>query len=318
MSKRAGSEARVDVRANVGMAGHFTLIAHGGKRGRVELADFDNMILDAGLNILASGATSVLAQCHVGTGSTPAAANQTALANKVAATGSIQSPFPAPTYVAGPPPYIQTSQTWRFGAGAAAGNLTEVGVGWSATNLFSRALIVDGSGNLTTITVLSDESLDVVYTIRAYPPAADITGSVVLAGVTYNYVMRASQLPWSGFPQIFGAWGFANASVGVSSFGAWNGSIGPITGAPSGGSVSAQATLVAAAYSNNSLQRTIEFTFDLNTANLAGGIKSLNIGAVGASTTHTYQIEFTPNIPKDGTKRLKLNFTFSVGRGPVP
>ena len=67
------------------------------------------------------------------------------------------------------PYYYGGRITWRFGQGIAAGNISEVGLGWGNSNLWNRALIKDANGNPTTITVLSDEYLDVVSEIRVYP-----------------------------------------------------------------------------------------------------------------------------------------------------
>lgn len=304
----------LNINTGVGMSGHFQLIAQGGQRGRVVLAEFDNMILDAGRNRLASGVGPTVTHCHVGTGSTAVAASQTALANKVAATNTIQSLFGVATYVAGPPPYCTISQTWRFATGAAAGNLTEVGVGWDATNLFSRALIVDGGGSPTTVTVLGDEVLDVVYTIRAYPMTADATGSVTLNGVSYSYTMREALMPWTDFRTLLNSAPFSNNPNNIYVFG---GSIAAITGSPSGASSIDYVANNTAAYVNNSYQRTNELSFDLNQGNIAGGIKSIQFSP-GYGTWAYYQIEFTPNIPKDATKRLKLSFTHSFALGPVP
>ena len=163
----------------------------GGARGTVTLAEFDNLILDAGLNRLGTG--GVANCCQVGTGTSAPAVTDTTLQAYLVGTSTIQADS-AQSYVAGPPAYVTMSRTFRFGTGVAAGNLTEVGVGWATASgsLFSRARIVDGGGSPTTISVLSDETLDVVYTLRAYVPA-DATGSVTLAGTSYGYTMR-----WAG------------------------------------------------------------------------------------------------------------------------
>ena len=66
------------------------------------------------------------------------------------------------------------------------------------------------------------------------------------------------------------------------------------------------------------MQRGFEAKLELNTHNVAGGIKSIGgsprsgSGAIGL----TFQIEFTPKIPKDNTKILRLNFTASFARRP--
>ena len=85
------------------------------------------------------------------------------------------------------PYYRWAKVTWRFGQGVAAGNISEVGLGWGNSNLWNRALIKDANGNPTTITVLSDEYLDVVSEIRDYPTLSssgsfnllDKTGAII-------------------------------------------------------------------------------------------------------------------------------------------
>ena len=61
-----------------------------------------------------------------------------------------------------------------------------------------RALILDGGGSPTTLTILSDETLDVTYTIRVYPPTTDVTGSITLDGVSYGYTIRPCNVSTSG------------------------------------------------------------------------------------------------------------------------
>lgn len=306
---------------SLGFAGHFTMTVSGGKRGTKVLAEFDNMILDSGLNYLAGGSRNAVSYCTVGTGTTAVAASQTALVNAIANTGTVQRAFLGGTYVAGPPAYKTDYITFRFATGVAAGNLTEVGVGWNSTgSLFSRALILDGGGAPTTITVLSDETLDVTYTLRCYAPS-DVTGIVNLGGVNYNYTIRGAQMSSGGTgtwnPGDVQNYGFCNATDAfVETF---TGSISATPGGvPSGTSWGGTVVTAPSAYVNNSMQRSVQYRLDLNDGNLGGGFKSMNLRCkgVGGQSTHAFQIEFSPNVPKDNTKVLRLNMTFSVARAP--
>lgn len=117
--------------------------------------------------------------CAVGSGSTPPTVNDTDMEDVVAVKSSAGGVNPSRSgYVAAAgeaPAYFYNGDSYTFGTGAAAGNLSEVGVypgvggvmGLSG-NLFSRALILDEDGNPTTITVLSDEILQVSYEVRMY------------------------------------------------------------------------------------------------------------------------------------------------------
>jgi hypothetical protein len=330
LADRLAASARLifptHIRATVGLHGHFTMTVSGGKRGTVVLADFDNMILDAGLNYVAGGGTQASTYCQVGTGTTAVAAGQTALANYLANTAVVQRDWGgAGTYVAGPPAYKWDYKTYRFNTGVATGNLTEVGIGWTTSgNLFSRALILDGGGSPTTITVLSDETLDVTYTLRAYAPA-DVTGTITLAGVNYDFTLRGAAMASGGT----GTWnpghimttGMANAAAANAPV--YSGAISATPGGvPSGSNASGSAVCTVSAYVANSLQRNVEYRLDLSQANLGGGFRSMyfsvtgNLGGGGSLPTHAYQIEFSPNVPKDNTKVLRLNFTFSLSRAP--
>lgn len=311
------------MKANIqlGLAGHFTMTVHGGKRGRVVLAEFDNLILDAGLERLASGNTTVLNTCQVGTGTTAPAVGQTALVNKLAHTAFVSRDWSSGTYVAGPPAYKWDYKTFRFNTGVATGNLTEVGVGWGTTgSLFSRALILDGGGSPTSITVLSDETLDVTYTLRIYAPS-DVTGSITLAGTSHSFTMRGAAMSSGGTgtwrPGDLVTFGFANSAS--PSVVVYSGSISATPGGvPSGTSGTDTITGVVSAYVANSYQRDVQYSWSLSQGNIGGGIKSIHLYVAGSAgfSTHAYQAEFAPNIPKDATKNLKLNFTFSLARAP--
>jgi hypothetical protein len=92
----------------------------------------------------------------------------------------------------------------RFNEGTLAGNYSEIGIFTANNNTSAVALslILDGSGNPTTITVLADEILDVVYTRRLYVERGDWTGSILVGATNYNYTARWSSLPNAGLPSL--------------------------------------------------------------------------------------------------------------------
>lgn len=304
---------------SIGLTGHFKMTVGGGKRGRVVLAEFDNLILDAGLNRLGTG--EIASHIQVGSGSSTPTVSQTALDAFVAQTSTVLT-GDVDTYVAGPPEYINIIRGRRFAEGVAAGNLSEVGIGWTAApgSLFSRALILDGLGSPTTITVLSDEFLDVEYTLRVYPPALDRTGMITIQGVNYNYTIRACNTSSSSQSGALSGW--TNARIMGGIFGA--GEIGAVyagainastTGAPSGASASTGVFPISAAYANNSYQNVFSYNLGLTNANLAGGgFRSLTV-ACGRSVGR-FQIDFGALVPKDATRVFTASFRVAWARRP--
>ena len=268
--------------------------------------DHKNLILDVGLNAL--GTTSVVSACKVGTGVTPVAVSQTDLATPLATTSTLQSSSTGRNSTT--PYYTWGRRTFRFSQGAAAGNLTEVGVTYGGgSSLFSRALIVDSEGNPTTLTILSDEWLDVTYELRIYQDLVDKTFNITLLGVDHVVTVRPANVTTnpSGSSYFFDH--FISWYYYYSQCSHYNGTIGTITGSPSGVGSSAGGTSYGA-YSQNSLQRSIIYGVGLNDANLAGGIQSTIINTDKCS----WQVGYVPAIAKDSFKTLTMNYTLSWGR----
>ncbi len=290
--------------------------AHGRpiERSRRVVADwFPNLITTVGLNRIGEFADS-MNHCRVGSGNATPQFTDSQLQTQVAATSTVQTTAETP---GGTPPnyFLGRTQTYRFAAGVAAGNLSEVGIGWTATgaSLFSRALILDGSLNPTTITILSDEVLDVTYQSRYYPPVADQTYNITITGVgTVGVTARAGRVT-SNTNYSLGIGGIWSPGGG-NAVSAYNGAIGAVTGAPSGSGGSGSASSNAA-YAANSLQRNFSFTFGLNNGNLAGGIRSLEVDLGQSSGNYGYmQYELNPVIPKLNTQVLTFNGTHSWTR----
>lgn len=308
--------------------GRFKLIAGKANGEERVVADWqDNLILDAGLDRIAvSGNNYVVNGVAVGSSNTTPAINQTGLISLVAWTTTASS-------IAAPAEVINTSSPyqstyywrWRFSAGAAAGNLAEVGVGWGSTTMFSRALIKDGSGNPTTITILSDEYLDVIYGLTVYPPLTDSSYSISISGTSYSCITRAARagqttgLRWKSG----GAYFYSNSMANFSStlFRTYTGDIGAITSLPSGTvapSTSANTiTVTYNTYTAGSFSRGITTVANLNDCNM--DIKSIQTGFVGIidgiyGANACFQTSFDPVIPKTSSKILTLNYSLSWGR----
>ena len=301
----------IEMKINAGVSGHFTMMTTNTKTGEQKVvASFPNLILDAGLERMGTG--SYLDVCRVGSGTSLPTVLQTQLDAKIASTDTRQVTLTGaqPT----PPYYGWKRITFRFAAGTATGNLSEVGVGWGNITtdnfLFSRALILDGGGLPTTINVLADEVLDVIYELRLYPPLTDTTIVGLNLGLsTHTVTIRAGRVTdgtyWGyglGYPVDFNVTGYLGMTF------AYNGGIGAITSSPSG--TSSGSDVVVASYVANSREQKGVLTYSLNQANLAGGILAIE----SPTRIGTYQFGFSPAIAKDATRVLKLDLKVSWSR----
>jgi hypothetical protein len=296
----------------IGLTGEYKLVKW--KNGHVvqETPWFDNLILDAGLNRWGTG--NIIDRTCIGTGTAAPATSQTSLQSFSASSTNITGITTSVTNSGASLYYNELVRGNRFNVGTLNGTYTEVGVGWGDTTLFSRALIVDGSGNPTSITVLSDEVLDVYYRFRKYPPVTDVTGSRVISGVTYNYILRALSVTNTSTTWTFGTSAVITNSANFDTVArrTYSGDIGLITGTPSGSS-DQNGSFVDAAYLNNSLKRETTSTYGLTASNFVGGTRC---ASVGYTLYAGFQCQFDPVIPKDNTKTLTLNWSVTWGRRP--
>ena len=283
------------------------------------LADwFPNLITDAGLEYMAD-ASNWLQYCQVGSGSSAPKVLDTALAARIASSDSLQSTLDGAQ--ATEPYYVWRRRTVRFNEGVAAGNLSEVGMGWASEgSLFSRALILDSEGDPTTITVAADEILDVTYEFRFYPKTTDDTGSVILSGNIggeYNYVMRAASVTSSNLSSgwSIGATGTSMGKTPAPSITyARDGDIEGITGSPSGGGYAASSA-TPQLYENGSLERKMTVVWGPNNGNAPGGIRSFQVKLGIGTFQFRVGLQGTDApIPKTDQGELSLTFMHSWGR----
>lgn len=311
------------IKLQTGMAGRFKLEKYKADRDGNPISEtkevvadwFDNLILDQGLNGL--GTRSIhdsTSWIHVGSGSSEPEPGDSGLGNQIGSTSNSQAQTDS-NQSSEEPYYLFRRVTRRFSAGNAAGNLSEVGAGWGsgANQLFSRALILDAEGAPTSITVLSDEVLDVTYEIRVYPDITDSTGVVEIDGVAYDYIARAANINQSGGSTGWQLNRHGTFGGGDNTAAVYSGEIGDAFSVPTGAS-SASSSRSNGVYQDSSFNGSASATWGLNAGNV-GGVRSMraSVGWTLWQVQFASQVDGSP-IPKDNTKELTLTVSHSWAR----
>lgn len=300
---------------HVGMSGEYRLIIKRGDGTEEDTGWFKNLILNTGLDKLGNGDQSgpgfesVYQWCKVGTGSTTPAVTDISLENQLGSATyfeAVRTNSGAPNYKA------QHVIRYDFGIGQIIGNIAEIGVGWTSGNgtLFSRALLLDGSGNPTTISLTSFDQLRAYYRLNFAPSTDTSVGSITLGSTTYGYSLLHQSIGTFDPPP----YGFAFAGYGAD-MPAYGGpyTLGAITGTPSGGIFAGlQSGRSAATYISGNYYLDVTMTFGAGVGNVPGGLTGFNFNVSGSE--NSYQIAFDTPIPKDDTKTFTITIRNSWGR----
>ena len=271
-----------------------------------------NIVTNFGLDLLGSRSAAPIGFCRVGTGTSTPVATQTALDTQVAftSTQAITS-----TNEGSPNYSTRVEVTYTFPLGGVVATLAELGIGTasSGATLFSRALILDGGGSPTTISVLATDQLLITYRLRIFPVLTDLTSSVNLSATSYAYVGRVANVSGAVSTSILQSGSLdlsdLNTSATIRNTGA---TLGAVTGAPSGGTALATTLSVAkAAYTAGNYYRDVTITVGPPQGNLAGGIVTLQVNGAFAQS---YQYSFSPAIPKTATETLVFGMRISWAR----
>lgn len=298
-----------------GLSGHYKLVVSRDAEccDVVSSHEFKNLILDNGLELLGTVATAafnqdIVSKFHVGSGASTPSISQTSLDALIASTtqNSTTIDNTSSDYTRG---YLETVFTQQFAMGSAAGNLSEIGVGPTAGNLFSRARILDGSGNPTTITVLSNEFLTVYYTLRCSIPQVDQTYNITanIDGVSTPVVVTIR--PASANSATANAWHFRTTSS-VSNPPTMHAAeiVAPIA-IPSVQLVVSNPVRVA--YVALSKQVFGDVVATISQGNVAGRLVHSFVHRFGPGC---WQYGFAPPLPKDNTKTITLRIGYSWNR----
>jgi hypothetical protein len=271
---------------------------------------------------------------QVGTSSVPPDSSQSSLQAWVAGTDN-QVPFSQILSTQpNPGPYYGSEQvTMRFNPGEipTGDALNEVALGYGdgsggATDIVSRARIVDINGDFTSPTPDPTEFLDVTRVVRYVSPVGDITGQITLNGTDYFYILRASNVTdtdaWaSRIGQAIGV------VAGQANWLAYDNVIGPVDQEPTG--------LIAQCDNSDqfnfgyvNLSQTIGMGGSCGPGDdtpgqawfLTGGIRSLRI----TTTAGNYQIQLGEDpgalgnkVPKSAANSMFTKYFLSWTNGPV-
>ena len=287
---------------------------------------FDNLITNQGMDWLGTAPPNygvsysqqlICTHCGVGTGNTAPTVADTHLTSFLAmyppATNGNVEGFSTSTYVAGPPTYWSGIFVYNFAVGAVVGNIAEIGCGNTASTdtqpqLFSHALIVDSLGSPTTISLTSADALVVNYELRMYLDLTDNTYSMVIAGVTYSGTYRRDEVTIVPHYYLTISYDINGTPFYLT---AYNGTIGTVTGQPSGTSYRvSSSTHVAYTLGSYTSQQTNNFA--LGDANLSGGITAIRT----ESNQGNYQFAVSPAIPKTAAYTLTITWSVTWARYP--
>lgn len=281
---------------------------------------FDNIVLNQGLNTMAK--QEWIQGVAVGTNNTAPVETQVQLGNEVARTTTPQGSTVRDAYSVDATTWVHSARsTFRFPLGAFNNmNLSEVGIlaGNSTYTLWNRALIRDLSGNPTTITVLSDEILDVVCEVKVYIKTNDVAGNFNLlnkqGGLIRNvqYTVRPSNIN-----QVHNV-GINLSAMNASSFnyaeGFKNASLVAVTSKIGGNALitfrNNLANFSASTYIQDSYKQKFTLTAGANDMNDVAGLSGLFVQGVLAS----YQVVLDAPIVKNNTQTFSLEYEISWGR----
>lgn len=317
-------EAILPVRQEIGGRFRMRVIRPDGTV-RVDTGWFKNLITNNGLDLPATNGLWCR-RCYVGSGNTAPAVGDTSLVSQVAVSTDKAGPdsaghvfTDAPTNEAG---YHFFTKTYNFGPGVAEGVLAEVAVGEGPSNLFSRALILDGLGNPTTVTVLSDEILDVTYELRMYHQdlGDDVTGVIALDGEDYNYVIRPIAVSQNPFNSVETGWSF------VSLFQNGNGLYEDFLNADwirlpnfgGSGGTGDWSNLSVATYTPGSHKQVATFTANFSVGNFPNGIGTAQAYHYWCNYGVQFKLDSDPTkgVQKDNTKEFVMVFDYGWARRP--
>lgn len=302
-----------------------------------------NLILNSGFDFMGKN-SSLNITAVAGTGNTPVLPTNTTLDSFKGYTNTVVSLTKTPNSTPNVDGYVTWTLVYRFtfppgSLGSTSINIAEAGMATvgnpiSSTQLLSRGLLVDGSGNPTTVALnAATEYLDLYWTVIFYIKAETTNTTSILVDTVptsftttvrpVDFLNTAAVTPWMSVNgQSFPAFGgVLRVNSGVNDLGscrALSGPLAALTGIPTGSYADpSNASLsITSAYTNGNFYRDFTLRWLPSNGNVAGGVgavTALMAGSHGAGGGNFgFQIGYSPVLAKVNTKQLDLSFRFSI------
>lgn len=190
----------ISAKVSIGLTGDFYLSKGKKWQPANHKVDTKNIVLDVGWghlrdSLMSLGSGHAPLYLHMGTGTTEPTAADAGLESVSSTLGGKVSTSRRKDIV-GDSGYVAIRQKFEYGEGEAEGVWTELGLAYDAayTKPYNRSLIRDENGAPSSITVLSDEWLEVWVEIRMYfsaPGEGVISGVIDYNGTTHTYTSTA-------------------------------------------------------------------------------------------------------------------------------
>jgi len=271
---------------------------------------FSNVITNEGLNYIVSqpySPTGLSGRCYVGTNNAiPTEADTFSTMTSVGWTGTILSQSWGWN---DPGDYYGYERVYQFTPASNIDGYALAEICFAYNDVaWSRTLIKDIDGDVTTITLADDEYLRVTYEIRTYPPTGDVTGAIDISGVTYDYTLRPCKREDAGFaPNRDGAlrYGWVYETNDLTSEDEY-----PI------GTNSLYNGIEFSIYSQDSYYRESSFFWNVGGGNYTGGIAVVVFGYFQVKFVAQVDLgtPFFTNIPKTDTNELTLTIGSTLAR----
>lgn len=276
-----------------------------------------NQICNDGANVGGASMSYVFKNCYVGTGNTPPVNSNTSLENLTASTtnvgggGSVTSEYRLTTRVA------------TFAQGVIVGNISEVGFGYSSSQIASRALIKDINGNPVTLTIVATDQVSVTYYFRLYLPP-DLNFTMDLDGVTYDVLLTPMTLiKWYSTDGV--RMHYTSYQTNPSSFPmfSWYTQCRDST-TEIDNNFTSNNTVVSgwgrSAYIADSFTVDSYVEWNYTKGLFTNGIRLIQTGcgSNGNAGAPAMKLIFTPAIPKNNQQKLTINFSITLSRYTPP
>lgn len=310
---------------NVGIAGEFRCVVTKEDGTIKEDTGFQkNLILNQGLDFFGGNHGEIINEmCAIGSGNSAPVVTQTGLDAFIALTSGDDKVSDYSYVDRGDNLYRMWEQNrYRF-TGIDNVNISEVGLvsaGSSSSNYYltTRALIKDAAGNPTTITVKSDETLDIYYKIHKVIDVSDKTFVVNMldgdgGSVPYNVTCRPIGVGKARYHSLASII-LRKINYSASAFKLIS-ELLPITSSITSANLPHSIAKISE-YVSSTYKRTVTFNFGLNYA--SSGVRGISLEE-SRLYGFPYQIVFgsvegDAAIPKNSKSTLEIPFEVSWGR----